>query len=134
MVSNGSQESVLIRDQKMTYRLGMLALVAVMLSNASIFASPAQSSGTTAFEVAAIKPGDPNNHQSGVHWQAGGRVANTNATVKPCEVIPSGDGEEIKIKSIIIPKYPCGQRYYHIGFCPKCFVLNIKAKRKSIEV
>jgi hypothetical protein len=46
----------------------------------------------------------------------------------PCEVMPSGDGEEIKVKSTIISKYPCGERYYHVGFCPKCFVLNIKAK------
>lgn len=46
----------------------------------------------------------------------------------PCEVMPSGDGEEIKVKSTIITKYPCGERYYHVGFCPKCFVLNIKAK------
>jgi len=46
----------------------------------------------------------------------------------PCEVMPSGDGEEIKVESTIIPKYPCGERYYHVGFCPKCFVLNIKAK------
>jgi hypothetical protein len=46
----------------------------------------------------------------------------------PCEVMPSGDGEEIKVQSTIIPKYPCGERYYHVGFCPKCFVLNIKAK------
>jgi hypothetical protein len=46
----------------------------------------------------------------------------------PCEVMPSGDGEEIKVKSTIIPEYPCGKRFYHIGFCPKCFVLNIKAK------
>ena len=52
----------------------------------------------------------------------------------PCEVMPSGDGEEIKVKSTIISKYPCGQRYYHVGFCPKCFVLNIKAKRKTVEV
>jgi hypothetical protein len=55
----------------------------------------------------------------------------------PCEVMPSGDGEGIKVKSTIIPTLPCGQRYFHIGFCPKCFVLNmlnIKAKRKSIEV
>ena len=55
----------------------------------------------------------------------------------PCEGMPSGDGEEIKVKSTIIPTLPCGQRYFHIGFCPKCFVwnmLNIKAKRKSIEV
>lgn len=55
----------------------------------------------------------------------------------PCEVMPSGDGEEIKVKSTIIPKYPCGERYYHVGFCPKCFVLNmlnIKAKRKSTEI
>jgi hypothetical protein len=44
--------------------------------------------------------------------------------------MPSGDCEEIKIKSIIITKYLCG-RYYHLGFCPKCFVLNIKAKRKK---
>jgi hypothetical protein len=50
----------------------------------------------------------------------------------PCEVMPSGDGEEIKINSprSIITKYACGH-YYHVGFCPKCFVLNIKAKRKE---
>ena len=50
----------------------------------------------------------------------------------PCEVMPSGDDEEIKINSpmSIIPKYACGS-YYHVGFCPKCFVLNIKAKRKK---
>jgi len=55
----------------------------------------------------------------------------------PCEVMPSGDGEGIKVKSTIIPTFPCGQRYFHVGFCPKCFVLNmlnIKAKRKSIEI
>ena len=55
----------------------------------------------------------------------------------PCEVMPSGDGEGIKVKSTIIPTLPCGQRYFHIGFCPKCFVLNmlnIKAKRKSTEI
>ena len=55
----------------------------------------------------------------------------------PCEVMPSGDGEGIKVKSTIIPTLPCGQRYFHVGFCPKCFVLNmlnIKAKRKSIEI
>ena len=51
----------------------------------------------------------------------------------PCGVMPSEDGEEIKIKSTIITKYPCGH-YYHLGFCPKCFVLNIKAKRKSVVV
>jgi hypothetical protein len=51
----------------------------------------------------------------------------------PCEVMPSGDDEEIKINSprSTITKYACGQSYYHIGFCPKCFVLNIKAKRKE---
>jgi uncharacterized protein (TIGR03435 family) len=38
--------------------------------------------GKARFEVAAIKPGDSNNSQSGIHWQAGGRVANTNTTVK----------------------------------------------------
>ena len=55
----------------------------------------------------------------------------------PCEVMPSGDDEEIKIKSprwskpkTIITKYACGH-YYHLGFCPKCFVLNIKAKLKE---
>jgi hypothetical protein len=48
----------------------------------------------------------------------------------PCEVMPSGDDEEIKIKSPRITKYACGH-YYHLGFCPKCFVLNIKAKRKE---
>jgi len=75
----------------------------------------------------------------------------------PCEVMPSGDGEEIKIKSprskqkTIITKYACGHEltikveyktcteymldmnkaptYYDVGFCPNCFVLNIKAKR-----
>jgi hypothetical protein len=55
----------------------------------------------------------------------------------PCEVMPSGDGEGIKVESTIIPTLPCGQRYFHVGFCPKCFVLNmlnIKAKRKSIEI
>jgi hypothetical protein len=84
----------------------------------------------------------------------------------PCEVMPSGDGEEIKIKSprwkptkTIITKYACGHEltikveyknwypafgvkayyrdlknapiYYDVGFCPKCFALNIKAKRKE---
>jgi hypothetical protein len=93
----------------------------------------------------------------------------------PCEVMPSGDGEEIKINSprwkpdpkTIITKYACGHEltnkveyknwtayfrdifdrrsrrdfgrnwqknapiYYDVGFCPKCFVLNIKAKRKE---
>jgi hypothetical protein len=85
----------------------------------------------------------------------------------PCEVMPSGDGEEIKIKSptkTIITKYACGHEltikveyknwtayfrdmyanrrrgewrsenapiYYDVGFCQKCFVLNIKAKRKE---
>lgn len=46
----------------------------------------------------------------------------------PCEVMPSGDDEEIKSPRSIT-KTACGQSYYHIGFCPKCFVLNIKAKR-----
>jgi hypothetical protein len=45
----------------------------------------------------------------------------------PCEVMSSGDDEEIKTP--IITKYACGRRHYHIGFCPKCFVLNIKARR-----
>ena len=49
----------------------------------------------------------------------------------PCEVMPSGDSEEIKIESMIITKYPCGQRYYHVGFCPKCFVLNIKDRYRA---
>jgi len=78
----------------------------------------------------------------------------------PCEVMPSGDDEEIKIKSprwskpkTIITKYACGHElttkveykngteyyrdtkrapiYYDVGFCPKCFELNIKAKRKE---
>jgi hypothetical protein len=49
----------------------------------------------------------------------------------PCEVTPSEDDEEIKIKSpVSFTKYACG-RYYHVGFCPKCFVLNLKAKRKE---
>jgi len=51
-----------------------------------------------------------------------------------CEVMPSGDHEEIKVKPTTMTIYPCGQRYYHLGFCPKCFLLNIKSKRKSIEV
>ena len=87
----------------------------------------------------------------------------------PCEVMPSGDDEEIKIKSpkwskpkTIITKYACGHEltikaeykgwtglevglrslyrsrnirdmkkasiFYDVGFCPKCFELNIKAK------
>src|SRR5215472_15102768 len=46
----------------------------------------------------------------------------------PCEVMPSGDDEEIKSPRSIT-KTACGQSYYHIGFCLKCFVLNIKAKR-----
>lgn len=46
----------------------------------------------------------------------------------PCEVIPSGDDEEIKSASSIITRTGCGS-YYHIGFCLKCFVLKIKAKR-----
>jgi hypothetical protein len=45
----------------------------------------------------------------------------------PCEVMSSGDDEEIKSSSIT--KTACGRSYYHIGFCPKCFVLNIKARR-----
>ena len=77
----------------------------------------------------------------------------------PCEVMPSGDGEEIKSKSprpkakTIITKYACGHEltikveykngteyyrdmkkapiYYDVGFCPKCFVLNIKAKQNE---
>lgn len=81
----------------------------------------------------------------------------------PCEVMPSGDDEEIKIKSpmwkpdpkTIITKYACGHEltikveykngteyyrdmkrapiYCDVGFCPKCFELNIKAKRKESE-
>ena len=87
----------------------------------------------------------------------------------PCEVMPSGDDEEIKIKSprwkpptlgfrafrpdpkTVITKYACGHEltskveyknwwayirdmrkapiFYDVGFCPKCFVLNIKAQR-----
>jgi len=48
----------------------------------------------------------------------------------PCEVMPSADDEETKINSpLVITKYACG-RYYHAGFCPQCFVLNIKAIRK----
>jgi hypothetical protein len=89
----------------------------------------------------------------------------------PCEVMPSGDGEEIKISSprskpdpkTIITKYACGHEltikveyknwtayfrdvfactghlvgmknaptYYDVGFCPKCFELHIKTKRKK---
>ena len=87
----------------------------------------------------------------------------------PCEVMPSADDEEIKIKSprwsrprTIITKYACGHEltikvkyknwtarplrfgfaayfrdmknapiYYDVGFCPKCFELNINAKRKE---
>jgi hypothetical protein len=48
----------------------------------------------------------------------------------PCEVMPSGDHEEIKIRSPRVARYACGRTYYHLGFCPKCFVLNIKANRK----
>ncbi len=77
----------------------------------------------------------------------------------PCEVMPPGDDEEIKIKSprsktkTILTKYACGHEltikvdyknwsaywrdmktapiYYDVGFCPKCFLLNIKAKRNE---
>src|SRR5262245_56731545 len=83
----------------------------------------------------------------------------------PCEVMPSEDGEECKIKSprsktkTIITKYACGHEltikveykapwfstgwrayfrdmknapiYYDVGFCPKCFAQNIKAKRNE---
>ena len=82
----------------------------------------------------------------------------------PCEVMPSGDGEEIKSKSprwwpdpkTIITKYACGHEltskveykswtayfremknatiYYDVGFCAKCFVLNIKAKQKGQSI
>ena len=45
----------------------------------------------------------------------------------PCEVLPSGDDEEIKSPWSINTRTACGVNY-HIGFCPKCFVLNIKAK------
>jgi hypothetical protein len=74
----------------------------------------------------------------------------------PCEVMPSGDGEEIKIRSprskqkTIITKYACGHEqtikveykigtsywsdmkntpiYYDVGFCPKCFALHINKR------
>jgi hypothetical protein len=45
----------------------------------------------------------------------------------PCEVMPSGDAEEIKSPWSINTRTACGVNY-HIGFCPKCFVLGIKAK------
>jgi hypothetical protein len=45
----------------------------------------------------------------------------------PCEVMPSGDDEEIKSPWSINTRTACGVNY-HIGFCPKCFVLNIKAR------
>ncbi len=45
----------------------------------------------------------------------------------PCEGMPSEDSEEIKVESSIIRREPCGG-YYHAGFCPKCFVLNIRAR------
>ncbi len=46
----------------------------------------------------------------------------------PCEVLPSEDDEEIKSAKCAITRTACGS-YYHIGFCLKCFVVNIKAKR-----
>ena len=67
----------------MHHRAGTLVLiVAVLFANSVCGQSQTVSAPKDSFEVAAIKPGDPNNRQSGVHWQAGGRVANTNATVK----------------------------------------------------
>lgn len=87
----------------------------------------------------------------------------------PCEVMPSGDDEEIKSKlprwrpdpRTVITKYACGHElkikveykgwtwrlgvaayirdmkkapiFYSVGFCPKCFELNIKPKRKDFR-
>jgi hypothetical protein len=39
---------------------------------AGILAAAGSALSQASFEVAAIKPGDPTNRQSGVHWQAGG--------------------------------------------------------------
>src|SRR5262249_35310811 len=78
-------------------------------------------------------PSDSGAHRQSSRWLAGwlaGWIGYVYGV--PCEVMPSGDDEEIKINSprSIITKYACGH-YYHVGFCPKCFVLNIKAKRKE---
>ena len=77
----------------------------------------------------------------------------------PCEVMPTGDDEEIKIKSprwskpkTIITKYACGHEltikveykncseyildmkkapiYYDVGFCPQCFVKQNERRSK----
>lgn len=58
----------------MRHRVGVFAVIALLAAGSAF--------SQESFEVAAIKPGDPDNRQSGIHWQAGGRVANTNATVK----------------------------------------------------
>jgi uncharacterized protein (TIGR03435 family) len=66
----------------MRNRAGILLFIAAAyISTTSAFSQTPPAAKAT-FEVAAIKSGDPNNRQSGVHYQAGGRVANTNATVK----------------------------------------------------
>ena len=70
----------------MRYRVGILAFLALLIAGSAL--------SQASFEVAAIKPGDPNNRQSGVHWAAGGRVANTNATVKALIAFAYGLPEE----------------------------------------
>jgi uncharacterized protein (TIGR03435 family) len=79
----------------MRHHAGMLALIAAVFFNNAVSAqSQIVSPSKDSFEVAAIKPGDPNNRQSGVHWQAGGRVANTNASVKSLIAFAYGLPEE----------------------------------------
>ena len=70
----------------MRYRVAILAFLALLIAGSAL--------SQASFEVAAIKPGDPNNRQSGVHWAAGGRVANTNATVKALIAFAYGLPEE----------------------------------------
>jgi uncharacterized protein (TIGR03435 family) len=70
----------------MRYGVGIFAFVALLIASSAL--------SQASFEVAAIKSGDPNNRQSGIHWQAGGRVANTNATVKALIAFAYGLPEE----------------------------------------
>jgi uncharacterized protein (TIGR03435 family) len=70
----------------MRHPVGIFAFTGLLIASSAL--------SQASFEVAAIKPGDPNNRQSGVHWQTGGRVANTNATVKTLIAFAYGLPEE----------------------------------------
>jgi uncharacterized protein (TIGR03435 family) len=84
-----------LTGEKMQHRAGILSVISAVLFTTAICArSQTAPPSRDSFEVAAIKPGDPNRRQSGVHWQAGGRVANTNATVKALIAFAYGLPEE----------------------------------------